>query len=216
MNETMSINRPSSSAIFNTATLSPLPESTSVQPTCFIGGRTIIEENHAVSSDYGLYLQFVKRSDCSLSKRTFGIKICYKSSSIISIEGSLWTITQQTYFKFTTLMQATLPVSLNESCVMINVSDISFMRNTFFGIAIISSSNNSGVVLNPTDLPHWCLAKGYKTNDDMVDQMECPELEMDLAVAALFVPQISGIIVSICIYSSYICMLQLQRLILIT
>ena len=191
----ISINQPYSSSIFNTATLSSILVSSPVQPTCFIGGRTIIEKIHNVTSNDGLYLQFVKRSDCSLSKRTIGIKICYKSSSIISIEGSLWTVTQQTYFKFATLMQTTLPVSLNESCVIINVSDISFMRNAFFGIAVINSTSSSGIVLNPTEFSNWCLAKGYKTNDNMVNQMECENLIMDVAVAGLFVPaQISGII----------------------
>ena len=167
----------------------PIQE-TPVQSTCFIGGRTVIKEDHSVASNNTLFLQYIKSSNCPLSKRTFGMKICYRSSSNIFIEGSLWTKTQTTYVKFTTLVQTSLPVSLNETCKSINVSDISFMKNTFFGIALINSTNDSGIVLNPTEVSNWCIAEGYETNANAVDKTDCTALDSDVGVAALFYPGI--------------------------
>ena len=199
MEETTSATQPHPSSVLNTATLSShllfvsSPLETPVQSPCFIGGRTVIKEDHLVTSNDALFLQHFKSSNCPLSKRTFGMNICYRSNSTIFIEGNLWTRTQNTYVKYTTLVQTSLPVSLNETCKVINVSDISFMENTFFGIAIINSTNNNGIILNPIETSNWCIAEGYEINDNAVDQMECAPLDSDVAVAALFYPWSPGI-----------------------
>ena len=196
--ETTSTEQPYPSSVLNTAMLTShsllasTPLATPVQSPCFIGGRTVIKEEHSITSNDALFLQYIKSSNCALSKRTFGMNICYRSSSTIFIEANLWTRIQNTYVKFMTLVQTSLPVSLSETCNVINVSDISFMKNTFFGIAVMNSTNNSGIVLNPTEMSNWCIAKGYETNDNIVDQMECTRLNSDVAVAALFLPWTPG------------------------
>lgn len=197
MEETTSTIQPHSSSVLHTTAMltSPLVSTalvTPVQSTCFIGGRTVIKEDHSVTSNNALFLQYIKSSNCALSKRSFNVNICYRSSSNIFIEGSLWTKTQNTYVKFTTLVQTSLPVSFNETCKEVNVFDISFMKNTFFGIALINSTNNSGIVLNPTEMSNWCIAEGYKTDDNTVDKTKCAALDSDVAVAALFHPWSPG------------------------
>ena len=200
MDETTSPIQSYPSSVLNTAMLTSPPILTSspvsttletpVQSTCFIGGRTVIKEDNFIASNNTLFLQYIKSSNCALSKRTHGMNICYRSSSDIFIQGSLWTKTQSTYVKFRNLVQTSLPVSLNVTCKVINVSDFSFMKNTFFGIALINSTNDSGIVLNPTEMSNWCIAEGYEANDNAVDKTKCAALNSDVAVVALFYPGI--------------------------
>ena len=181
-------------AILTSLSASPTSE-TPMQSPCFIGGRTAIKKNHSVTTSDGLYLQSVKRSNCGLSKRTFRIEICYKSSSSISVEATLWTRTLNTYNKFTTLdlVQTSLPISLNETCHLINVNDMTFMGNTFIGIKIANSTSNGGIILNPSETSNWCVAEGYQINNESLEANQCIQLvEMDIAVSALFYPWTPG------------------------
>lgn len=144
-----------------------------------------------MTSSDGLYLQNIKNSDCSLSKQSVAMKICYSSSNSIYIEAALWRRKLDTYSKFVTLVQASLPISHNETCHRINnISKFSFMENAFVGIKIFNSTNDSGIILNPTGMSNWCVAKEYKTNDNMINQQECTQLQMDVAVKFLFQPTI--------------------------
>ena len=176
--------------------LSVLPTSeTPIESPCFIGGRTVIKENHSVTTSNGLYLQHVKRSDCGVSLHTFRIEICYKSRSSISVEATLWTKISNIYNKFTTLdlVQASLPISLNETCHLINVNDMTFMGNTFIGIKIANSTSNGGIILNPSETSNWCIAEGYQINDESLEENQCiPLVDMDIAVSALFYPWTPG------------------------
>ena len=195
---------PSQSSVLDTTvldtavlrSLSVLPTSeTPMQSPCFIGGRTVIKEDHSVTTSDGLYLQFVKRSNCGLSIRTFRIRICYRSRSSIFIEATLWTRTLNTYNKFTTLdlVQTNLPISLNETCHLINVNNMTFMGNTFIGIKIANSTSNGGIILNPSETSNWCVAEGYQINDESLEANQCIELvDMDIAVSALFYPWTPG------------------------
>ena len=196
MEEIASTVLPFQPSVLDTAaltSLSTLPTSeTPLQPPCFIGGTTNIKENHSLTSNDGLYLQFVKRSNCGLSKRTFGIRFCYRSSSSIFVEANLWIRTLNTYNKFTTLVQTNLPISLNETCHLISVDDMTFMGNTFIGIKITNSTSNGGIILNPTETSNWCIAKGYQINDESLESNECVQIDMDVAVAALFYPWTPG------------------------
>jgi len=196
MEETM---LPVGSPVLDSATLTSLVMSstfeTSVvasQSPCFVGGRTNIKENHLVTSKNGLYLQFIKSSNCGLSKRTFGIKICYSSSESIYVESTLWTKGLNSYKKFATLVQTNLPIFHNETCHLINISNMMFMENTFFGIQIVNLTSKNGIVLNPTETSNWCIAERYVTNHNTVDEGECKQLKMDVAVAALFYPGLPG------------------------
>ena len=190
---------PVGSSVMEIATLTSLmmlstPETSMVvsQSPCFVGGRTNIKENHSLTSNSGLYLQFIKSSNCGLSKRTFGIKICYSSSKSIYVEATLWTKNDNVYKKFTTLVQTNLPIFHDETCHLVNISNMMFMENTFFGIQIFNLTSNNGIVLNPTETSNWCIAEGYETNHDKVNKEECEQLKMDVAVAALFYPGLSS------------------------
>ena len=206
---------PSQSSVLDTTvldtavltSLSVLPTSeTPMQSPCFIGGRTVIKTNHSVTTSDGLYLQSVKRSNCGLSKRTFRIEICYKSSSSISVEATLWTRTLNTYNKFTTLdlVQTSLPISLNETCHLINVNDMTFMGNTFIGIKIANSTSNGGIILNPSETSNWCVAEGYQINDGSLEANQCiPLVDMDIAVSALFYPWTPGMQLSVLLCSNH-------------
>ena len=196
MEESISTVMPFQSSVLNTAaltSLSTLPTTeTPLQPSCFIGGSTGIKENHSLTSNNGLYLQFVKRSNCGLSKRTLGIRFCYKSSSSIFVEATLWIRTLNTYNKFATLVQTNLPISLNETCRLINVDSQTFVGNMFIGIKIANSTSNGGIILNPTEASNWCIFEGYQINDKSLESHECVQIDMNVAVAALFYPWTPG------------------------